>query len=117
TARSAERAREVGIRKVVGSLKPQIIAQFLIESMLISLVSTIIAIIMVQLLLPSFNVLANKTLSLSFSFQLFGSLLGLALVVGLMAGSYPAFMLSAFNPAVVIKGNLSGCAIGSWLRK
>jgi putative ABC transport system permease protein len=116
TARSAERAREVGIRKVVGSLKPQIIAQFLIESMLISLVSTIIAIIMVQLLLPSFNILANKTLSMPFSFQLFGSLLALALVVGLMAGSYPAFMLSAFNPAVVIKGNFSGSAKGSWLR-
>jgi putative ABC transport system permease protein len=116
TARSAERAREVGIRKVVGSLKPQLIGQFLTESVLISFVSTFIAIIIVQLLLPSFNVLAGKNLSLTFSLELVGALLGAALFVGLMAGSYPAFMLSAFNPAAVIKGNFSGSAKGSWLR-
>jgi putative ABC transport system permease protein len=116
TARSAERAREVGIRKTMGSLKPQLIGQFLTESVLISLVSTFIAIVIVQLLLPSFNVLTNKHLSLSFSLEIAGALLGLALFVGLMAGSYPAFMLSAFNPAVVIKGNFGGSSKGSWLR-
>jgi putative ABC transport system permease protein len=116
TARSAERAREVGIRKTMGSLKPQLIGQFLTESVLISLVSTFIAIVIVQLLLPSFNILANKTLSLSFSLEIVAGLIGLAVVVGLLAGSYPAFMLSAFNPAVVIKGNFGGSAKGSWLR-
>jgi putative ABC transport system permease protein len=116
TARSAERAREVGIRKTMGSLKPQLIGQFLTESVLISLVSTFIAIVIAQLLLPSFNVLANKNLTLTFSPAIVGALLGLAMIVGLLAGAYPAFMLSAFNPAVVIKGNFGGSAKGSWLR-
>jgi putative ABC transport system permease protein len=116
TARSAERAREVGIRKTMGSLKPQLIGQFLTESVLISLVSTFIAIVIVQLLLPAFNTLADKNLSLTFSPEIIGALLGLAIIVGLMAGSYPAFMLSAFNPAVVIKGNFGGSSKGAWLR-
>src|SRR6185436_3412067 len=67
TARSAERAREVGVRKTMGSDKSQLIYQFLTESILISLVSSFIAVVIVELLLPSFNVLANKNLSLTFS--------------------------------------------------
>ena len=116
TARSAERAREVGIRKTMGSLKPQLIGQFLTESILLSMVATFIAIVIVQLLLPSFNVLTHKNLSLSFSYVLVLGLLGTAIIVGLLAGSYPAFMLSGFNPAVVIKGNFGGSSKGAWLR-
>jgi putative ABC transport system permease protein len=116
TARSAERAREVGIRKTMGSLKPQLIGQFLTESILLSLAATFIAIVIVQLLLPSFNGLTHKNLSLSFSIELMAGLVGLAIFVGLLAGSYPAFMLSSFNPAMVIKGNFGGSSKGAWLR-
>lgn len=116
TARSAERAREVGIRKTMGSLKPQLIGQFLTESILICLIATFIAVVIVQLAIPSFNDLAHKQLSLGFTAQVVLGLVGLALMVGILAGAYPAFMLSAFSPAAVIKGNFSGSAKGSWLR-
>lgn len=116
TARSAERAREVGVRKTMGSLKSQLINQFLIESILITFIATFLAIVLVQLAIPSFNALTTKNLSIPFSPLLAGSLILLAVVVGLMAGSYPAFILSAFNPVVVMKGNFAANTKGAWLR-
>ncbi|MCI0751150.1 MAG: ABC transporter permease [Flammeovirgaceae bacterium] len=116
TARSAERAREVGLRKTMGSIKQQLVAQFLVESTLLSFLATCLAVLFVQLGLPFFNDLAQKNLTLIFSIELIGGLLILSILVGTLAGSYPAFFLSAFNPVVVMKGNFTGNTKGAWLR-
>ena len=102
TARSAERAREVGVRKTMGSLKGQLISQFLVESILISLIATALAIGLAQLALPYFNGLAGKNLTFTFSPLFMGGLLAVALFVGFMAGSYPAFALSSIQPIIVM---------------
>jgi putative ABC transport system permease protein len=116
TARSAERAREVGVRKTMGSMKSQLIYQFLIESIMITLIATVLALVIVQLAMPGFNALTHKELSIPLSPLLGAALLGLAIFVGLLAGSYPAFVLSAFNPVVVMKGNFAANSKGAWLR-
>ncbi|HMJ69911.1 MAG TPA: ABC transporter permease [Cyclobacteriaceae bacterium] len=116
TARSAERAREVGVRKTMGSAKSQLVYQFLTESLIISFIATALSLIIVELSLPAFNNLAHKQLTLTFNPLIVTGLLGLALVVGIMAGSYPAFILSAFNPVTVMKGNFGSNAKGTWLR-
>lgn len=109
TARSAHRAKEVGVRKVLGSLKAQLVNQFLAESVLISALSFTIAIGLTYLAIPFFNNLSNKELSIPFSEPIFwSSILGGILLVGFLAGSYPAFFLSAFSPVKVLKGKLSG---------
>jgi len=107
TASSAKRAREVGIRKVMGSLKVQLISQFLTESILLTFFATILAYAIAAVLLPYFNTLAGKTISFSFFLQPLSitvSLL-LALIVGALAGIYPAFFLSSFNTIKVLKGS------------
>jgi putative ABC transport system permease protein len=108
TARSANRAKEVGIRKVLGSLRGHLMRQFLLESIMLSMVSFAIATLVAYLVLPFFNQLAGKQLSLPFdnSILIFGLLLG-AIVVGLFAGVYPSLFLSAFRPVNVLKGRLS----------
>jgi putative ABC transport system permease protein len=116
TARSAERAREVGVRKTMGSFKAQLVAQFLTEAVLLSFLATAFAIGMLYMVLPYFNTLTGKSLEVVFNASLIGGLLGVALLVGFLAGSYPAFVLSAFNPVVVMKGNFSGNSKGAWLR-
>ncbi|SHH86432.1 putative ABC transport system permease protein [Chryseolinea serpens] len=116
TARSAERAREVGVRKTMGSLKGQLVYQFLVESVLLSLFATVLALGLAQLALPYFNALAGKHLSLPFTPGILGGLLLISVVVGFMAGSYPAFALSSINPIVVMKGHFASQAKGSWLR-
>jgi putative ABC transport system permease protein len=118
TARSSNRAKEVGVRKVLGSLRNNLIAQFLAESFLISGLSFIIAIVVALLLLPLFNQLTDKHISASVllrPFIFFGILL-LSIIVGLVAGGYPAFFLSAFRPIAVLKGNISRGFKGSALR-
>jgi putative ABC transport system permease protein len=110
TARSARRAREVGIRKVVGSTKSQLVGQFLGESVLLSLVALAFAVGLIQLALPSYRHLAGRALGLPY----FGSpwvipgLVGLALAVGVLAGLYPAFFLSSYKQAEVLKGSRFG---------
>ncbi len=117
TARSAMRAREVGVRKVFGSHRSQLIWQFLAESTLLSLVALVLAVGLVELLLPAFNQLAGKSFEFSYliPWYILPILIGLALFVGVLAGIYPAFFLSAFRPAVVLKG-LSNKAGRSFLR-
>jgi putative ABC transport system permease protein len=116
TARSSERAREVGVRKTMGSLKGQLVSQFLIESILLSMVATALAVLIVQFALPYFNELGNTNLLFPYSWvYIVGSLL-VATLVGFIAGSYPAFALSSFNPVVVMKGNFSSSTKGSFLR-
>lgn len=116
TARSAERAREVGVRKVMGSLKSQLVTQFLTEAMLLSLIGTCLAILGAYLLLPSFNLLVEKNLPYVFGIEIIFGLIAIVLLVGIFAGLYPAFVLSSFNPVTVMKGNFTGSAKGSWLR-
>jgi len=105
TARSERRAKEVGIRKVVGVSKTLLITQFLIESILLSVFSFFIALIIVQLSLSSFNQLVGKALFIPYGNPLFWLFsLGFIVFTGLVAGSYPAFYLSSFNPVSVLKG-------------
>ena len=118
TARSANRAKEVGIRKVLGSLRGSLIRQFIVESVLVSFVAMLLALGIAWLLLPVFDQLAAKQMSIGlFSRPLLApGLLCLVLVVGLLAGSYPAFFLSAFQPIAVLKGNVSSGFKTGWLR-
>jgi putative ABC transport system permease protein len=118
TARSANRAREVGIRKVAGSTKGHLIIQFLTESILLSLFSLILALGIAVLLLPMFNQLAGKSLhpDVLFSGRFLPILVGLVLLVGCLAGSYPAFYLSSFQPIQVLKGKIATGFKSSWLR-
>ena len=118
TARSANRAKEVGIRKVVGSLRTHLVVQFLTESVLISFLSLVFAVLLATLLLPLFNQLSQKSLTLTtlFSTWLFPVTIALVIVVGLLAGSYPAFYLSAFQPIQVLKGKIAKGFKSSWLR-
>lgn len=118
TARSSKRAREVGIRKVLGSLRMNLITQFISESVLISFISLIIALFIAALLLPYFNELANKNMTLGILFNpwMILILFSLVIIVGIMAGSYPAFLLSAYQPIQVLKGKLSSGFKSGWLR-
>lgn len=108
TARSANRAKEVGVRKSMGALKHQLIRQFMSEALLISLIAFILAYIFALLAIPSFNALSDKALTLTNLFQVKYMLLMLAvmLVVGFLAGSYPAFYMSMFRPVEVLKGTI-----------
>jgi putative ABC transport system permease protein len=119
TARSVERAKEVGIRKCAGARGGQLIAQFLIESMLIAVISFFLALMLCHFLLPVFNQLSGKTISAgifeSLAYPLW--LLVLALGIGLLAGVYPALVLSSFRPVVVLKGHFASESKGVLLRK
>ncbi len=120
TARSAKRAREVGIRKVAGAFKSQLIKQFLSESIVLTILALIIAIIIVYSLLPDFNTLSGKELQFDFFSNpaFFIKILLVSIVIGIISGSYPAFYLSSFMPVKVLKGStgISGKQ-GGLLRK
>jgi len=119
TARSARRSKETGMRKIAGAQRRMLIRQFLIESLVIAMASTVIAILLSRLLLPWFNMIANKTLDFSMLFTpvLLCCIAGLAIVVGLISGSYPALYLSSFNPVNVIKGQADNKGGNGLLRK
>lgn len=117
TARSTGRAREVGLRKVVGAHRHKLIQQFLSESILTALLSLILAFPLAMLALPTFNELVDKSLSLNGQSLGFVALLAGTVCVGLLAGSYPAFYLSAFQPIAVLKGTLQSNKQGSFIRK
>ncbi|ELR72974.1 hypothetical protein C900_00476 [Fulvivirga imtechensis AK7] len=116
TARSTERAREVGIRKTLGSPRKQLIGQFLTESVLLSLFATLISLGLVYLALPYFNILAEKGLELNLKSWSVALIFIFGTAVGLLAGAYPAFVLSGFNPVSVMKGKLQTNRTGNWLR-
>lgn len=119
TARSEKRAREVGVRKVLGAGKSKLIAQFLGESLVMSFLSALLAVGIVYLLLPLFNTLVDKHMQMDIFNPLhFGSLLLLAVLCGLFAGIYPAFFLSSFRPVIVLKGlKLALSDSAGWIRK
>ncbi len=107
TARASKRAKEVGVRKVVGAGKYDLIKQFLGESFLLSFIGVIIALPLLWVLLPYLNDITQTDIHLTFfgDYRLWLMLTGLVLVTGFVAGSYPAFYLSAFQAIKVIKGN------------
>lgn len=118
TARSERRAREVGIRKSVGSRRYELVFQFIGESMTIALISFLIAVIAAQLLLPAYNTLVDKKLVIGYTSQEFWMYsLGLIFLTGIISGSYPAFYLSGFQPVKVLKGKPTVGKSGSLPRK
>jgi putative ABC transport system permease protein len=119
TARSARRAKEIGIRKVTGSTQSMLVAQFLVESTLTAIFALLLSIGCIALLLPLFNSLAGKTISFGALMEpgTFLILLAVILFVGLVGGSYPAFYLSKFNPIHVLKGSLAKGSSNATLRR
>ena len=119
TARSLERAREVGVRKVIGALKRQLFWQFINESVLVSLIAVLLSLFLSALLLPSFNSLSNQQLRaqvlFSLPFILFS--ISVAMIISFLAGIYPALILTKFQPVKVLKGAFKNTASGQVLRK
>ena len=118
TARSEKRAREVGIRKTIGSRRSQIVGQFYSESMLVVIISFLFSIMLVQIALPFFNEIANKQIIVPYSNPVFWITgISFAIISGFIAGSYPAFYLSSFKPIKVLKGTFKAGALASLPRK
>lgn len=117
TAKAARRMKEVGIQKVVGALRRDLILQYLGESIMIAFLSMIVAALMIVALLPVFNGITGKQLLLNIDSNMALTILAIVLFTGLLAGSYPAFYLSRFRPASVLKGQLSTSAGELWIRK
>jgi putative ABC transport system permease protein len=116
TVRSMQRAREIGVRKVVGAFRNQLKIQFLCESVLLAFIALILGVIIVEILMPVFNGLADKHLHFNLlKGSMLLSLLGITLFTGLISGLYPAFLLSSFKPVSVLKGNVISSS--SFLRK
>ncbi len=119
TARSSSRAREVGLRKVVGSRRGPLVLQFLSESVIFTVLSLLLSIILLMALLPRLNLLAGKSFDsdVIFSPVVLLGMLGVVLLVGVVGGSYPAFFLSRFSPVTVLKGEITQGTAGSLFRK
>lgn len=118
TAKYANRAKEVGIRKVAGSKRRQLIQQFLSESVLVTFFAVILAIVLVELLLPGFNNIAQKNIELDYfnNWYLVPGLIIFTMLVGFVAGTYPAFYLSSFSPAGILKGEIHRGVKGARMR-
>lgn len=119
TARSMERAKEVGIRKVAGALKGQVFGQFIGESVLVSLLALLLSIVLALLLLPAFGTLAERSFTASDLLSPFTVVFSIVVVVciSLLAGGYPAFVLSSYMPVKVLKGAFKNTGSGMWIRK
>ena len=119
TARSLQRAKEVGLRKTVGAQRGQLVRQFLSESVVTTFTALILALLLARMALPFFNQVVGKQLTISFLANpwIFVSLIGLLFLVGLLSGSYPALLLSRFQPAVVLKGITTQTSSANRLRQ
>ena len=118
TARSVKRAREIGVRKVVGALRLALIKQFIGEALLIVFIAVIISLVLVVLILPQFNHLTAKNIEIPFNNATFWWVIGgLVLGTGFISGSYPALYLSSFRPVLVLKGTLKFTRSALWFRK
>lgn len=107
TARASKRLKEIGIKKILGANRKTLVLQYLSEALIMSFLSLILAILIVYLFLPAFSLITEKQLSLSFNTNLLLTLLAITLFTGIIAGSYPAFHLSGFNPITAVKGKLA----------
>jgi ABC-type antimicrobial peptide transport system permease subunit len=117
TAKASGRMKEVGIKKVMGARRVTLIFQYLSESVLLSFLSLILSVVLILILLPSFNQITGKQLELHFSTRLLLTVLCVTLITGLISGSYPALYLSGFRPVAVLKGKLKTSAGERWVRK
>ncbi|HVS94649.1 MAG TPA: ABC transporter permease [Mucilaginibacter sp.] len=118
TARSVKRSREIGIRKVVGAVRPVLIRQFIGEAVLLTFLAVIVALALVIVLLPVFNEITQKQIAYPFANLSFWiGIAVLTLITGAVAGSYPALFLSSFNPVTVLKGTLKLSSGSAWFRK
>ena len=119
TARAGRRAREVGMRKVLGAYKNRLVSQFLGESLLLAMIAFLLAVGVLELILPYFNHLAGRAITLRFMDNPLIALafVGVALVAGLGAGLYPAFYLTRFTPTAVLKGETNSRGTAAWIRK
>lgn len=119
TARSFKRANEVGVRKVVGAIKRQLVGQFLTESFILNLIAAVLALSLVRLLWPAFSELTGWHIPLSFILQreFWMLVVGLFIIGAILSGFYPAIILSSFRPVLVLKGKVIGSSRGNLLRK
>ncbi|MEP7107184.1 MAG: FtsX-like permease family protein [Ferruginibacter sp.] len=117
TAKVSGRLKEIGIKKAVGSSRRSLVFQFLGESLFVTALSTVIALVLVALLIPQFNFITGKQLSFYFSASQLSALFFIALITGILSGSYPAFYLSGFKPLATLKGKLTGKAGELFVRK
>jgi putative ABC transport system permease protein len=117
TARSMTRAKEVAVKKTLGAARSTLIAHFLAESILLAFLALGIAILTVELLLPAFNTFSGKTLALNFDIPQLAVIIGVTLLTGLLAGSYPAVYLSGFQPVGALKGSLKASSTEAGVRK
>ncbi|MDX1627907.1 MAG: FtsX-like permease family protein, partial [Fulvivirga sp.] len=117
TAKASRRLKEIGVKKSMGASRTSLITQFMTESIFISLIALILATQVVFLVLPAFNGLTGKHLALMLNSDLVLSFLAIALITGLLAGSYPAFYLSGFKPVRILKGKLTSTFGEAWIRK
>lgn len=117
TARASKRIKEVGVKKVVGASRGALVIQYLGESVCLSFISLLLALVLIVLLLPAFNALTGKSLVLQFTRPIVLSVLAITLFTGLVAGTYPALYISGFRPVAVLKGKLSASAGELWVRK
>ncbi|WP_183574773.1 ABC transporter permease [Mucilaginibacter sp. X5P1] len=118
TAQSVKRAREIGVRKVMGAVRSVLIRQFIGESLLLTVLSVILSLVLMSLLLPVFNSITQKQIIIPFNqYSFWLKLGGLTLITGFVAGSYPALFLSSFNPVKVLKGTMKLGVSSIWFRK
>ena len=117
TAKASRRIKEVGIKKAIGARRTTLMMQYLAESMFMTFLSLAVAVLIVDLFLPQFNIITEKKLALNFDTNFILSLLTSVVITGLISGSYPALYLSGFNPATVLKGKLTTSFGEMWARK
>lgn len=117
TAKAARRVKEVGIKKAIGAGRGSLIAQYFTESVLISVLSMLAAVLLVYLILPQFNEITGKHLTPQINFRFIMLLTGISMITGLLAGSYPALYLSGFKPVAVLKGKVNTLVAEVWIRK
>ncbi len=117
TAKAAGRMKEIGIKKVVGASRSSLIFQYISESMLMAIMSLLIAVLFVELLLPAFRQITGKDISLYLNANIIVAAIAITIITGLVAGSYPALYLSGFKPVSILKGKLITSSGESWIRK
>ncbi len=117
TAKATRKLKEVGVRKTIGADRNTLIGQYLGESIFIAFIALVVGLILVQLCLPLFNRLTDKALIFPLDIPVLAILLGITLLTGIIAGSYPALYLSSFQPVKVLKGGLKGLTSDLWIRK